>query len=385
MTIRTLAEAAAEILNQSKAKAPSDPAKKIEGEIEDLGGSTKETPEGNAIGKVAASKIKKAPVPSTKPSDASSSMKEEEEWEEEDEIIYEEKDEDEEEDEDDEDEDEGEEDEDEYKGKGMKKESFDVQESEEVRREMILGIMKDIGIQEDVEALFAGEELSEEFQQKAATIFEAAVISRAMVVAEALEEEIMLAAQETVEEIKEEMEQKIDSYMSYVAEDWKKENKIAIQEGLRTEITEEFIDGLRNLFVEHYIEIPEDKYDVISDLSEQVQRLQEKLDSALEANIEMHSLIEEAVKGEIILEVCEDLTATQTEKMKSLAESVEFTAEGEYREKLEILKENYFSRKVKNQQSNLLESHQTDASGEEKIVPADMQRYVDAISRTIIK
>jgi hypothetical protein len=414
MKIRTLAEAAADILNQTRASAPADQPQSYGQEIDDLGGSTTEEPDGGNVGQMAAAKIGQAPQPQPQGKATDVPVSEEEEWV--DSYISEEADEDEDEDEKDEDE------KDEMKEsakidelnrktyvsylekrmaqKGKSHQKIKTSNIERAARKIaaakkteknnmeeqhIIDILKSFGIQEDIDALFNGEDLSEDFRKKAASIFEAAVVSRAVVVIEALEEEIINAASETVEEIKEELEGQIDNYMNYVVEDWKESNKLAIETGIRLEIQEEFIDGLKKLFVENYIDIPYDKVDVVENLNSQVEELKAKLDEAINVNIEMNALIEHSLKNEIIHSVCEGLTATQAEKMKSLAEGVEFTAEGEYREKLEILKENYFSRKVKSQQTNLLESHQTIASEEEKVIPSSMQYYVDAISRTLKK
>jgi hypothetical protein len=370
MTIRTLAEAAAEILKASKSGAPQEPLKKLEGEVEDLGGSTTEKPEGDAIGANASKNAKRA-TPPGKPSPVGQEpykgpIKEEEESEDFEEVVAE-----------------VEEDEELEENDEVGEE--DLQETQENKTQMIRDIMKSVGVQEDIDALFNGEELSEDFRAKAATIFESAVISRAEMVVEKLEEEILQAAMETVEEIKEELENNIDSYLNYVVEEWKEDNQVAIESGLKSELTEEFIRGLRNLFVEHYIEIPEDKVDVIDELAQEIESLRENLNDALNVNIEMKRKIDEAKKAETILSVCESLTATQVEKMKTLAEGVDFTAVGEFREKLEILKENYFSNKVQDQQSkNLFESAEP-VHYEEEVVPQHMQQYVNAISRTLVK
>lgn len=367
MTIRTLAEAAAEVLKASKSGAPQDPPQKLEGEVQDLGGSTYEKPEGDAVGVNAAAHAEKA-TPPGKPAPvgqepSKGALKEEEESEE----LQEE---------------EVEDVQDEDQDEVLEEENL---ESAETKKEMIRDIMKSVGVQEDIDALFNGEELSEDFRSKAAAIFEAAVISRAEMVVEKLEEEILSAAMETVEEIKEELEGNIDSYLNYVVEEWKEENAVAIESGLKSELTEEFIRGLRNLFVEHYIDIPEEKVDVIEELSQEIESLRENLNDALNTNIEMKKKIDEAKKVETILSVCEGLTATQVEKMKTLAEGVDFTAVGEFREKLEILKENYFSNKVQDQQSVTLFEAAEPVHYEEQEVPAHMQQYVNAISRTLVK
>ena len=394
MTIRTLAEAAAEILSGSKSSAPADPAQKLEGEVVDLGGATNTQPDGGDVGKKAAAAATKAPARlADKPVAAEPSpgaVKEEEESS--DEIISEE-----------------ELDEflnslteEELAALEAKLDEEDAAEGEvelteeevaaalaEAREQKVAMIkekMKTIGIEEDMNALFNGEDLSEDFRNKAATIFESAVIARAIMVVEQLEAEILQAAEDSVEEIKTELEESVNDYMSYVVEDWKKENQVAIQSGLRTEIVEDFISGLRNLFVENYIDIPEDKVSVVEELSTEVESLKEQLNAALNTNIEMKKSIAESNKKEILLSVCEGLTATQVEKMKTLAEGVEFTADGEYREKLEVIKESYFSKKVDTDQATLIETMNEEVPEESsEITSAVMAQYVQAISRTLTK
>ena len=394
MTIRTLAEAAAEILSGSKSSAPADPAKKVEGEVVDLGGATHTQPDGGEVGKKASAAATKVPARlADKPVAAEPSpgaVKEEEETS--DEII-------------------SEEDLDEFLNSLTEEELAALEakldeedaaegevelteeevaaalaEAREQKVAMIKEKMKAIGIEEDINALFNGEDLSEDFRNKAATIFESAVIARAIMVVEQLEAEILQAAEDSVEEIKTELEESVNDYMSYVVEDWKKENQVAIQSGLRTEIVEDFISGLRNLFVENYIDIPEDKVSVVEELSTEVESLKEQLNAALNTNIEMKKSIAESNKKEILLSVCEGLTATQVEKMKTLAEGVEFTADGEYREKLEVIKESYFSKKVDTDQATLIETMNEEVPEESsEITSAVMAQYVQAISRTLTK
>ena len=275
--------------------------------------------------------------------------------------------------------------------KGLQGEEFDLTEEElaearEAKIEMIRTAMKDLGIEEDMTALFGEENLSEDFKAKAATIFETAVISRAITVVEQLEEEILEAAEQSIEEIKADLEENIDSYLGYAINEWKEEHKVAIQSGLRSEIVEDFINGLRNLFAENYIDIPEEKVSVVEELSAKVDELQEELQTVLNRNIEMWKQIQEGEKKEILLSVCEGLTTTQIEKMKTLAEGVEFTADGEYREKLEVIKESYFSKKVEKDQVSLIETLHEDVPQEDpEVTSAVMNDYVKAISRTLIK
>jgi hypothetical protein len=236
-----------------------------------------------------------------------------------------------------------------------------------------------------MDALFNGEELSEEFKNKAATIFESAVIARAITVVEEMEAEILAAAEESIEEIKNELEEQVDAYLNYMVEEWVNENQVAIESGLKAEIVEDFMTGLKNLFAEHYIDVPDEKIDILEAMAEENEALEAKLNEALNNNIELSQAIVEATKSEIITSVCEGLTATQAEKVKTLAEGVEFTTEGEYAKKLEIIRENYVSAepsKVKQSTKQVQLSEQAS----EPVVPQEvspvMEHYVRAISRT---
>jgi hypothetical protein len=229
-----------------------------------------------------------------------------------------------EEDEDEEDEDEeseDEEDEDE-EDKKMKKEEYDIEE--------------------DVNALLEGEELSEEFQEKARTIFEAALRSKVAEVKESLEVQYEERLLEEVEEIKLSLEERVDAYLEYVAEEWISENELAIEHGLKSEMTESFLQGMRGLFEEHYVSIPEDKYDVLESMVEKLDEMETKLNEQIEKNISLNKRLSESVAQGIFDDISEGLALSQKEKLASLAESVEFEGDAEYREKLETLKESYF-------------------------------------------
>jgi hypothetical protein len=239
---------------------------------------------------------------------------------------------------------------------------------------------------EDMEALFAGEQLSEDFKSKASTIFEAAVITKAEQIAEAVEGELVEQFEAAVEQIKEELAQKLDDYISYMAEEWIKENQIAIETGLRQEIVEDFMAGLKDLFVEHYIDIPEDKVNVVEELTDKVTELESELNEQIQAAIELKKQLDESKKIEAIHAVCEGLTQTQVEKMKSLAEGVEFTTDEEFADKLVTLRESYFQSEVKVATSSAL--------NEEVIVEEDkpaanidpaIANYVKTISQTLVK
>ena len=241
-------------------------------------------------------------------------------------------------------------------------------------------------MKEDMDALLSGENLSEEFVQKAATIFEAAVIARAEeVIAEA---EVQLAEQfeSAVEEIKEDLAAKVDDYLNYMVEEWMKENEIAIEKGLRAEIVEDFIGGLRNLFVEHNIDIPADKVDVVEELVAKVEQLEASLNEEISRGIELTKSLNEQKKIEAIYTACEGLTQTQVEKLKSLAEGVEFTTEEEFGTKLTTLKESYFKAEVKVAEASALDEILVEE--EKKSVKASdpsMDIYTKAISQTLAK
>ena len=233
-------------------------------------------------------------------------------------------------------EEEGEEGEEEEGGKkGKKKEEEEDEEDEEEMKE-------EFDIEEDVNALLAGEELSEEFQEKARTIFEAALRSKVFDIKEALEEQYSVALAEEVEEIKSELSERVDAYLEYVAGEWMEENSLVIEHGLKTEMTESFLQGMKGLFEEHYVSIPEDKYDVLESMVEKLDEMETKLNEQIERNVSLNKRLAESVADGIFEQVSDGLADTQKDKLASLAESVEFESEEEYREKLETLKESYF-------------------------------------------
>ncbi len=208
-------------------------------------------------------------------------------------------------------------------------------------KKMMKAMMKKKDMKEDIDALLQGENLSEEFASKAATIFEAAVNSRVTEIAEELQVELQEQFSDAIDHLKEEFTTKIDDYLNYMVEEWMKENELAIESGLRTEIVEDFIGGMRNLFAEHYIDIPEEKVDVVNELAAKVEELEEKLNEEMHRSIQFKKEINEHKRLEALQTVCEGLTQTQVEKLKSLAETVEFTTDEEFADKLETLKEAY--------------------------------------------
>jgi hypothetical protein len=220
-------------------------------------------------------------------------------------------------------------------------------EDEKQDKAMMKKMMAKKNIKEDIDALLQGEELSEEFVSKATTIFEAAVMSRVEEIAEEVEAQMQEQFELAVDELKEDFAAKIDDYLNYMVEEWMKENELAIESGLRSEIVEDFIGGLRNLFAEHYIDIPDEKVDVVQEMAEKVNELEEKLNEEIQKTIEYRKEINEHKKIQAVQTVCEGLTQTQVEKLKSLAEGVEFTTEEEFTEKVNVLKEAYAPSNVK--------------------------------------
>jgi len=236
-------------------------------------------------------------------------------------------------------------------------------------------------MKEDMDALLGGENLSEEFVSKASTIFEAAVIARAEMVIEEAEAELMEQFEEAVETIKEDLAAKVDDYLNYMVEEWVKDNQIAIEKGLRAEIVEDFITGLKGLFEEHYIDIPADKVDVIEELTAKVEELEESYNEQIRASIELKKELNEHKKNEAIYTACEGLTQTQVEKMKSLAEGVEFTTEEEFNGKLETLKESYFKASVVAADSSALDEVLIEEEAKE--VKSSGDPLIDAAAKSI--
>ena len=242
-------------------------------------------------------------------------------------------------------------------------------------------------MKEDIDALLEGENLSEEFANKAATIFEAAVVARAEEVVAIVESELHEQFQVAVEEIKEDLAAKVDDYLNYMVEEWVKDNEIAIEKGLRAEITEDFINGLRNLFVEHYIDIPSEKVEVVEALASKVEELEAALNEQINVAVELTKSLNEQKKIEAIYTACEGLSQTQVEKLKSLAEGVEFTTEEEFATKVETLKESYFKADVVVANNSALDDEVL-IEEEKKVVKssdASIDQYVRTISQTMIK
>ena len=259
----------------------------------------------------------------------------------------------------------------------------EVEEEEEVVSEEETSeeeVVAEYDIEEDVNALFGEEELSEEFKEKAATIFEAAINSKVSKIQEDLETAYAATLAEEVAEIKLELTERMDSYLEYVAQEWIQENALAVEQGLKTEMTESFLSGMKELFEAHYVSIPEDKYDVVNNMVEKLDEMEAKLNEQIEKNIHLNKRLAESVADGIFDEISEGLAATQKEKLASLAESVEFGCEEEYREKLETLKEAYFPSKVSSptaKKENLSEG--VDSSPES--ISGSMSAYLNTLSK----
>jgi hypothetical protein len=242
-------------------------------------------------------------------------------------------------------------------------------------------------MKEDMDAMFTGENLSEEFVSKATTIFEAAVLARAEEVIAEAEAELVEQFEAAIEEVKEDLAAKVDDYLNYMVEEWVKDNEIAIEKGLRAEIVEDFITGLKGLFEEHYIDIPTDKVDVVEELTSKVEELEEAYNEQIKSAIEMKKELNEHKKFEAIYAACEGLTQTQVEKLKSLAEGVEFTTDEEFGTKLSTLKESYFKSDVKVADSSALDEVLVEEEKKEKIISDDpsINIYAKTISQTMVK
>jgi len=247
--------------------------------------------------------------------------------------------------------------------------------------------MPEINVKEDIDALVEGEELSEEFKSKASTIFEAAVHQKVMEVAaskvDEMEKEYQTELQEEIVSFRDELTDKVDGYLNYVVEEWMKENELALESSLRSEITEEFMGGLKDLFKEHYIEVPDEKVDIVENLFDKVEDLESQLNDKVQDNIKVKAELNEYRKDKILEEVCDDLADTQSEKMKSLVEGVSYEDDSEkFEEKVKTIKENYFPETIK-QDENV---EQLDSSSEvsEKSEPK-MNHIMEAYSKAIAR
>ena len=338
MASSKLMEAAADILSGSKKSAPAMPSQKLDGEMVDIGGPTPQNYKNDDdSAKLHPTKGgKTATAPTTKPSDASAKV-----------VDH------------------------------LKKEETDGDDNVIAEEE--------VSFKQDIDALFADDStISEEFKSKASTIFEARVLDRVQQIQEQMENEYASMLEEAVETIKEDLTQKVDDYLNYIVEQWLEQNEVAIESGLRAELTEDFIAGLRNLFAEHYIDVPAEKVDLVDELAGKVEELESKLDEEMQRAVELNRALVESRKVEITREVCTGLTETQVEKIKSLAESVEFSTEEEYKDKLETIRENYFPSGVKKADVKQLHEQVEDTEDKKPINDPFVAMVSQAISKTKI-
>ena len=333
-----LMEAAAEILSSGKSKASAMPPQKLPGEEVDLGGPTPQNakPDDDSHKIDATKAAKSATAPATKPSAASSDTQ------------------------------------------------LKMREEEEIEGTVVSEYR--VNAKDDIDALFADDQnISEEFKSKVTTIFEARVIDRIQQIEEQTEAKYAGMLEEAIESVRTQLEEKVDDYVNYVVEQWLEENAIAIESGLRAELAEDFISGLHKLFAENYINVPEDKVELVDELATKVEQLESKLNEEIEKSIGYKKSLIEATKQEVTRSVCEGLTETQVEKIKSLAESVEFSTEDEYQIKLETIRENYFPSGVKKADEEQLHEQVSaeDAGETKKQVSADP--YVSSVANAISK
>ena len=333
-----LMEAAAEILSSGKSKAPAMPPQKLPGEEVDLGGPTPQNakPDDDSHKIDATKAAKSATAPTTKPSAASADTQ------------------------------------------------LKMREEEEIEGTVVSEYR--VNAKDDIDALFADDQnISEEFKSKVTTIFEARVIDRIQQIEEQTEAKYAGMLEEAIESVRTQLEEKVDDYVNYVVEQWLEENAIAIESGLRAELAEDFISGLHKLFAENYINVPEDKVELVDELATKVEQLESKLNEEIEKSIGYKKSLIEATKQEVTRSVCEGLTETQVEKIKSLAESVEFSTEEEYQEKLETIRENYFPSGMKKANASQMHEQVEDGSEKPAIKDARMAAYASAISKTLPK
>ena len=252
---------------------------------------------------------------------------------------------------------------------------------EVVAEEVEVKEVSTLDVAADVAALVNGEDLTEEFKAKAATIFEAAIVNRVKAEVAKLEEEFEAKLEEAAAKNQEGLVEKVDGYLNYVVETWIAQNEIALERGMKSDILENFVSGLKDLFVESWIDVPEDKYDVLADMETQVSELQDKLDEQLAANVEMNKVIAEQARVDIIKDACNGLTDTEVEKFTGLAEELAYEDAESFATKVQTIRENYFTNKAG---KSLVESFVTDTPveslTEEKVVDPSMKRYMNALN-----
>tara|TARA_B100001109_G_scaffold175179_1_gene143196 strand:+ start:250 stop:1353 length:1104 start_codon:yes stop_codon:yes gene_type:complete len=264
-------------------------------------------------------------------------------------------------------------------------EGTEIVAEEETTEEEV--IEETIDVEEDLKALIEGEKLSEDFENKARTIFETTIKTKVSEIKEELQESYANALVEELDGIKAGLTERVDSYLEYVADEWFQENALSVEAGLKTEMTESFLDGMKSLFEEHYVTIPEEKYDVLNSMVDKLDEMENKLNEQIERNVSLNRRLAESTSDVIFADVTEGLADTQKEKLASLAENVEFESDSDYREKLVQLKESYFPSKTstpKSTSENLSEEVSTDEVAAKDVNPT-MQAYLGMLSRSAKK
>ena len=243
----------------------------------------------------------------------------------------------------------------------------------------------EINVKDDMDALVQGEDLSEEFKTKASTIFEAAVSAKVISEVNQRIDELETNYKKEIAEAKEDhlstVTEKVDGYLNYVVEEWMKENELAVEKGIRSELVEDFMTGLKNLFTEHYIDIPEEKVDLVDDLFEKVEELEQKLDESINTNVDVKKELAEYKREETLREVSEDLADTEKEKLGKLAEGIDFEDKSQYSEKLEVIKENYFPKQQSETITEELENTEKEQDSSEPVIDPIMSKYASALTR----
>ena len=264
-------------------------------------------------------------------------------------------------------------------------EEADEDEEEPVESKKLKKEDLEIDVKEDIEAIVNGEDLSEDFKTKASTIFEAAVSAKVLSEVnqriEKLEDDYKKEITEAKEEHLSTVTEKVDGYLNYVVEEWMKENELAVEKGIRSELVEDFMTGLKNLFTEHYIDIPEEKVDLVDDLFEKVEELEQKLDESINTSVDIKKELAEYKKAETLREVSEDLADTEKEKLGKLADGIDFEDKSQYSEKLEVIKENYFPKQQSEVITEELENTEKEQDSSESSVDPIMSKYASALTR----
>ena len=263
----------------------------------------------------------------------------------------------------------------------------EVVAEEETTEEEVVAEEEDmtVDVEQDVQALFEGEELSEEFQTKARTIFEAAIKEKVSEIKENLQTAYEQALVEEVASVRDELTERVDAYLEYVADEWIQENQLQVEAGLKTEMTESFLEGMKSLFEEHYVSVPEDKYDVLESMVDKLDEMESKLNEQIERNVALNQRLAESTSDVILADVSEGLALSQKEKLASLASNVEFESETDYRGKLEKLKESYFPSKTSAPSTHSETISEGTAVDSSKTVSSRMEAYMQTLGRVAKK